>query len=71
MIKKNKIKLEDLYIQLCEKANCKIFDFGPFVVEFTEGSLKSNVLSKPSLIKAVESINQNLEEEENYGKNNY
>ena len=60
--------LEDLYIQLCEKANCKIFDFGPFIVEFIEGNLNSNILSKPSLIKMVESINQNLEEEELWQK---
>lgn len=60
--------LEDLYIELCEKANCKIFDFGPFIAEFIEGNLKSNILSKPSLIKMVESINQNLKEEELWQK---
>lgn len=60
--------LEDLYIQLCEKANCKIFDFGPFIAEFVEGNLNSNILSKPSLIKMVESINQNLKEEELWQK---
>ena len=59
----------DLYIQLCEKANCKLFDFGPFVAEFIEGSMNANVLSKPSLIKAVEGVNRDIEEEENYGKN--
>lgn len=63
-MKQKPMTIYDLYIQLCEKANCKLFDFGPFVVEFIEGNLNSNVLSKLSLIKAVKGINKDIEEEE-------
>lgn len=60
--------LEDLYIQFCQKNGTKLFDFGPFIVEFLDGSKKVNILSKPSLIKAVESVNQDIEEEELWQK---
>ena len=61
---KKRMTIYDLYIQLCEKANCKLFDFGPFIAEFIEGNLNSNVISKPSLLKIIDGVNRDIEDEE-------
>ena len=65
---RNRMTLEDVYVQLCQKNGGKIFDFGPFVVEYIEGLDKVNILSKPSLVKIVDNINRNIEEEELWEK---